>query len=91
MVIVAGEHIFGETEGSEQKIQVENVFLHPQYNEQTHENDIALIELAIEMVFDDYTQPACLPEAGEFCKLANLYQRLIKISSRFFINYMYIC
>jgi len=62
VVIVAGEHNLGMNEGSEQKIQVKKAFVHPQYNDRTTENDIALIQLAQELTFDDYTQPACLPK-----------------------------
>jgi len=64
VVIVAGEHNLGKSEGSEQKIQVKNAFVHPEYNDRTTENDIALIKLASELSFDDYTQPACIPDVA---------------------------
>jgi len=65
VVIKAGEHNLAMTEGSEQSINVEAAFVHPQYDGQTTVNDIALIKLAKELTFDDYTQPACLPKFAD--------------------------
>ena len=64
VVIVAGEHNLGLTEGSEQKIQVKKAFVHPAYNDRTTENDICLLKLTSELNFDDYAQPACVAELG---------------------------
>jgi len=61
VVIVAGEHNLGSNQGSEQKIKVDRAFVHPNYNGRTQNNDIALIKLKKDLVFDDYTQPACIP------------------------------
>jgi len=64
--IRAGDHRLSNTDGSEQTIAVDKAFVHPQYNDDTTHNDIALIKLAQELTFDDYVQPACLPvEADE--------------------------
>jgi len=63
--IVAGEHDFRRNEGSEQRIYVDRVFKHPQYNSKNVDNDITLLKLKEDLRFDDYAQPACLP------KLAN--------------------
>merc|ERR1711872_268657 len=63
--IVAGEHNFRHTEGSEQKIYVQRHFTHPQYGGRNQHNDITLLKLSQDLRYDSYTQPACLP------KLAN--------------------
>lgn len=60
--IVAGEHDFRISEGSEQKIYVERVIMHPQYVSKNADNDITLLKLEKDLRFDDYTQPACLPK-----------------------------
>ncbi|KAL0821294.1 hypothetical protein ABMA28_005893 [Loxostege sticticalis] len=39
---------------------ISRVIVHPQYNPPKKYNDIALIELAKSVVFDKFTQPACL-------------------------------
>jgi len=65
VVIVAGEHNLGLTEGSEQKIQVKKAFVHPAYNDRTTENDICLLKLTSELNFDDYAQPACVAELAK--------------------------
>ena len=66
-VIVAGEHNFGLTEGSEQVSEVIDYFdsfVHPQFDERTNENDIALVKLTEDFIFDEWTQPACIPSRG---------------------------
>merc|ERR1719378_2017517 len=65
--IVAGDHNIRYNDGSEQVIQVERHFTHPQYGGYTQNNDITLLKLSQDLRFDSYTQPACLP------KLANEY------------------
>ena len=70
---MAGEHNLGLTEGSEQKIQVTKAFLHPSFNDRTNENDIALLQLAAELNFDSYTQPACIAEFGRRQTRPRLY------------------
>ncbi len=44
-VIVLGEHDFGTESGNEQTIGVDKIFVHPDYNPATNENDIALLLL----------------------------------------------
>ena len=64
--IRAGDHRLSNTDGSEQTIAVETAFVHPQYNDDTTHNDIALIKLAQDLTFNDFVQPACLPVEGQF-------------------------
>ncbi|MEZ4742465.1 MAG: serine protease [Bdellovibrionota bacterium] len=42
--IVVGRHDLDENEGV--RIQIKNVYMHPNYNTSTHENDIALLQLS---------------------------------------------
>ncbi|KAF5298268.1 hypothetical protein FQR65_LT09779 [Abscondita terminalis] len=44
------------------EIKIEEMFLHPLYNERTRHNDIALIRLSTPVQFSDYIRPICLPE-----------------------------
>jgi len=59
--IRAGDHRMSTSEGSEQEIAVQAAFVHPKYNGNTVDNDIALVKLVQPLTFDDYVQPACLP------------------------------
>jgi secreted trypsin-like serine protease len=69
--IRVGEYDRGVTEGSEKDITVKRVVKHPGYNRPTISNDIALLELSQDVVFNDYVKPACLPErdipVGSYC------------------------
>ncbi|XP_049530778.1 CLIP domain-containing serine protease B9-like [Anopheles darlingi] len=40
---------------------IEKVLPHPQYDEPSHSNDIALVRLDKTIVFSDFVQPVCLP------------------------------
>lgn len=40
--------------------QVSEVFVHPDYNTNDYANDIAIIRLSAEAIFNDYVQPICL-------------------------------
>merc|ERR1712241_22555 len=42
-----------------------NGWTHPQWDDSTLANDIALIELPSPMSFNDYIKPSCLPTAGD--------------------------
>lgn len=46
---------------SEQKLAVERVFMHEQYNTQTQANDIAIIRLAKPVTISDKVNVICLP------------------------------
>ncbi|XP_043926435.1 coagulation factor IX-like [Protopterus annectens] len=51
-------------EVDEQKIQVEKVIHHPQYNPVTYNNDIVLIYLSQAATYNQYASPICLPNAN---------------------------
>ncbi|XP_071764064.1 coagulation factor VII [Centroberyx gerrardi] len=59
--VVAGEHNTEVDEGTEQLIQVAQIFSHEGYVSRTADNDIALLRLASPIVFTPYAVPACLP------------------------------
>ena len=46
---------------SEQKMTVDRVFIHEQYNTNTQENDIAIIRLAKPVTISDKVNVICLP------------------------------
>ncbi|PVD38673.1 hypothetical protein C0Q70_01292 [Pomacea canaliculata] len=46
--------------------QATALFLHPDFNPQTVDNDIALIQLRTPLVLSDYLRPVCLPDVGNF-------------------------
>lgn len=58
-----GEHDVTRVDG-EQKIGVTRQTKHPQYNENTNDNDFAVIELSRAVTFSNSIMPVCLPNAG---------------------------
>ncbi|XP_060657035.1 chymotrypsin-2-like isoform X2 [Drosophila nasuta] len=46
-------------------VKAKNIFVHPEYDGNQHINDIALIQLPADLLFDEYIQPAKLPDADE--------------------------
>jgi hypothetical protein len=52
-------------EGTEQIIKVKRMINHPEFNNPTFANDIALIELEEEAQLNQYVNYACLPNIGE--------------------------
>jgi len=61
--IVAGEHSFSENSGYEQYRAVTRYIRHPQYNTNTFENDVSLLEVNLPFDFSDRTKvgPIALP------------------------------
>jgi len=49
---------------SEQTVFVESIMLHESYNNVTFDNDIAILKLKTSLTFNDYVQPACLPDSS---------------------------
>ena len=52
------------TDASAQVAYVESITLHPSYNHQTVNNDIAILKLKTALTFNSKVQPACLPAAS---------------------------
>jgi secreted trypsin-like serine protease len=60
--LVAGDHHIGQTEGTEQRRQVTRIIRHPGYGSGVqYENDIALMKVEPPFQFNQYVQPANVP------------------------------
>ena len=55
-----------ENEAGKQKIEIESVHIHPNYDTPDRANDIALVKLKEPAIFGDHVSPACLPVPGDF-------------------------
>jgi len=63
-MVVAGEHDLTKEEGSEQMSDIAEFIVHPDYDEETSSNDIALLRLKTPLKMSIMVQPACLPQAS---------------------------
>ncbi|XP_042206460.1 trypsin-1-like isoform X2 [Homarus americanus] len=62
--VVAGEHDCSKDEGFEQVSTIKKIILHPDFNDQTYMNDIAIIKLMKPLHYTDHVQPLRLPPSG---------------------------
>jgi len=62
--VKTGEYDRDVIEGSEKVYQVEKVIVHPGYNPNVLNNDIALLKLSAPVAFNKFVSPICLPEVG---------------------------
>lgn len=69
MLVIAGEHDLMSNEGTEQESRVADTFQHPDYNDKTINNDVALLKLKHPFTFNQHVQPACLPEPTDELKI----------------------
>nr|XP_019607659.1 PREDICTED: mannan-binding lectin serine protease 1 isoform X2 [Rhinolophus sinicus] len=60
--IIVGKHWRLRSDETEQHLAVKHIFLHPLYDPETFENDVALVELSKGPVLNDFVMPICLPE-----------------------------
>ncbi|XP_069331313.1 mannan-binding lectin serine protease 1 isoform X3 [Eulemur rufifrons] len=60
--IIMGKHWRVRSDESEQHLRVKRVILHPLYDPQTFENDVALVELLDSPMLNQFVMPICLPE-----------------------------
>ncbi|XP_075986084.1 chymotrypsin-like elastase family member 2A [Anticarsia gemmatalis] len=67
--VVLGKHNLIGGDIAPQEREVFQVIIHPRYNAKNLNNDIALLKLKSEVVFDDYVQPACLWDTNSYKKL----------------------
>ena len=63
ILIIAGIHDkqLVEEASRRQKVQVKAITMHPGWDPETLDNDIAILELAEPVTFNEYVQPVCLP------------------------------
>ena len=47
-----------------QKVYVEKIIIHEDYNSTFVNNDIAILKLKTSLIFNDRVQPACLPDSS---------------------------
>ena len=59
-----GEHSLNTQDGSEQEYRVVHTYVHPDYDPETVDNDIALLKLSSPATLDKRVQLACLPKQG---------------------------
>ncbi|XP_047421264.1 mannan-binding lectin serine protease 1 isoform X2 [Sciurus carolinensis] len=60
--IILGKHWRLRSDENEQHLGVKHVILHPLYNPNTFENDVALVELLESPMLNDFVMPLCLPK-----------------------------
>merc|ERR1712037_536885 len=64
--IMAGAHnVRASSEPHRVEITSYNGWTHPQWDDSTLANDLALIELPSPIDFNDYISPSCMPEKGD--------------------------
>jgi len=60
-MVYVGLHDINQPVYGEQKIAAERIFMHEQYNADTHENDVAIIRLSKPVIISDKINVICLP------------------------------
>ncbi|XP_076314877.1 uncharacterized protein LOC143227305 [Tachypleus tridentatus] len=67
LVVVLGEHDFGGDFESLKPVvkNVKKIIVHRNFNTQSFENDLALLELETPVRFQPHIVPICLPESGD--------------------------
>jgi len=61
--VVGGEYHIRQTSGNEQTIRSQKLYMHPQYDDWTMVNDIALIQLSSPMQLNGCVGTVCLPSS----------------------------
>lgn len=65
LFVRAGESNFASDQGTKQEVAVSEIFVHPEYDNHTVDNDIALLKLEHPLELDDFVWPICLPSQEE--------------------------
>ncbi|XP_053204056.1 trypsin-3-like [Panonychus citri] len=61
LYIRAGEHDLMTNEGTEQEVKVDHVFIHPSFDRETVDSDVALLRLKVPFKLGKFVATACLP------------------------------
>ncbi|XP_076317968.1 serine protease 1-like isoform X1 [Tachypleus tridentatus] len=64
LYIRAGEHDVMDVDGSEQLVRVLDSIVHPNYNSETVDSDVALLKLRHSLSINVDVRPVCLPSQG---------------------------
>jgi len=63
-VVTLGDHDLTTTSETKNVVRsISALTIHPQYNDKTHDNDIAIIKFSSPLTFTDTLRPACMPSA----------------------------
>ncbi|XP_066931149.1 chymotrypsinogen 2-like [Clytia hemisphaerica] len=71
--VYLGEHDIDVDESHQQKYEIAEIHMHPEYNSSSYNSDLALLRLKRKARFSKYARPACLPDdtvqfySGEEC------------------------
>ncbi|XP_029455857.1 ovochymase-1 [Rhinatrema bivittatum] len=60
--VIVGDHDRTLNESTEQVRRVRRIVLHDNYDYRTYDSDLALIQLDMELVYNDVVRPICLPD-----------------------------
>ena len=63
-VLLSGDFELGSHEGHEQKIQIEKIITHKNYDTSNYDYDIAMIKLSNAITYTERVKPVCLPPSG---------------------------
>lgn len=74
-MVHAGVWDLHRKDGREQQLTAKAIFVHPQYDRQSHQNDIALIYMEKPVLYNDRVKPICLSDShftkpGKMCSVA---------------------
>ena len=64
-VVVVGEHNITKMESTQTTHELEKIYVHPEYNNVTNNNDLALLKMKKRIRFTREVSPVCLPDSDD--------------------------